>query len=156
MDKTILIVEDDVTFASILLDMAREAGLKGVISTAGAGTLNMARKLQPDAITLDLGLADINGFVLLDLLKHDPQTSGIPVHVISGYRSPKTNAMLARRSRKVAKNSYHMKGMAIDLRLPGCPLEEVRAAALSLGGGGVGFYPGPQFVHLDTGPVRAW
>ena len=80
----VLIVEDDVTFASILLDMAHEAGLKGVISTAGAGTLNMARKLQPDAITLDLGLADINGFVLLDLLKHDPQTRGIPVHVISG------------------------------------------------------------------------
>jgi uncharacterized protein YcbK (DUF882 family) len=79
-----------------------------------------------------------------------------PVHVISGYRSPKTNAMLARRSRKVAKNSYHMKGMAIDLRLPGRPLEEVRAAALSLGGGGVGFYPGPQFVHVDTGPVRTW
>ncbi|HET9428803.1 MAG TPA: response regulator, partial [Allosphingosinicella sp.] len=80
----ILIVEDDVTFASVLLEMAHQAGLKGVISTAGAGTLNMARKLQPDAITLDLGLADINGFVLLDLLKHDPQTSGIPVHVISG------------------------------------------------------------------------
>ena len=79
-----------------------------------------------------------------------------PVHVISGYRSPKTNAMLARRSSKVAKNSFHMKGMAIDLRLPGRRLEDVRAAALSLGGGGVGFYPGPQFVHLDTGPVRAW
>src|SRR5262245_2130583 len=79
-----------------------------------------------------------------------------PVHVISGYRSPKTNALLARRSTKVAKNSYHMKGMAIDLRLPGRRLEEVRAAALSLGGGGVGFYPGPQFVHIDTGPVRTW
>jgi uncharacterized protein YcbK (DUF882 family) len=79
-----------------------------------------------------------------------------PVHVISGYRSPKTNAMLARRSSKVAKNSYHMKGMAIDLRLPGRQLEEVRAAALSLRGGGVGFYPGPQFVHIDTGPVRTW
>ncbi len=79
-----------------------------------------------------------------------------PVHVISGYRSPKTNAMLARRSSKVAKNSYHMKGMAIDLRLPGRRLEDVRAAALSLGGGGVGFYPGPQFVHIDTGPVRTW
>ena len=64
--------------------------------------------------------------------------------------------MLARRSSKVAKNSFHMKGMAIDLRLPGRRLEDVRAAALSLGGGGVGFYPGPQFVHLDTGPVRAW
>jgi CheY-like chemotaxis protein len=83
-DPFVLIVEDDPTFATILLDAAHEAGLKGVISTAGAGTLNMARKLQPSAITLDLGLADIDGFVLLDLLKHDPQTSHVPIHVISG------------------------------------------------------------------------
>jgi CheY-like chemotaxis protein len=79
-----MIVEDDVTFASILLDLAREAGLKGVVSTAGAGTLALARKLQPDAITLDLGLSDIDGFVLLDLLKHDPKTRHLPIHVISG------------------------------------------------------------------------
>jgi len=83
-DAFVLIVEDDPTFASILLDLAREAGLKGVVSTAGAGTLAMARKLQPNAITLDLGLSDIDGFVLLDLLKHDPQTSHLPIHVISG------------------------------------------------------------------------
>jgi CheY-like chemotaxis protein len=80
----VLIVEDDPTFASILLDLAREAGLKGVVSTAGAGTLAMARKLQPNAITLDLGLSDIDGFVLLDLLKHDPQTAHMPIHVVSG------------------------------------------------------------------------
>jgi HAMP domain-containing protein/signal transduction histidine kinase/DNA-binding response OmpR family regulator len=80
----VLIVEDDPTFAAILLDLARGAGLKGVVSTAGAGTLAMARKLQPDAITLDLGLSDIDGFVLLDLLKHDPQTRHVPIHVISG------------------------------------------------------------------------
>ncbi|MFL6753214.1 MAG: HAMP domain-containing protein [Sphingomicrobium sp.] len=80
----VLIVEDDPTFAAILLDAAHEAGLKGVVSTAGAGTLGMARKLQPSAITLDLGLADIEGLVLLDLLKHDPQTSHMPIHVISG------------------------------------------------------------------------
>jgi CheY-like chemotaxis protein len=80
----VLIVEDDPTFATILLDAAHEAGLKGVVSTAGAGTLSMARKLQPSAITLDLGLADIDGFVLLDLLKHDPVTSHVPIHVISG------------------------------------------------------------------------
>jgi CheY-like chemotaxis protein len=80
----VLIVEDDPTFAAILLDFARESGLKGVVSTAGAGTLAMARKLQPSAITLDLGLSDIDGFVLLDLLKHDPQTSHLPIHVISG------------------------------------------------------------------------
>ena len=70
-----LIVEDDPTFAWMLLDVAHEAGLKGVMSTAGSGTLAMARKLQPSAITLDLGLADIDGFVLLDLLQHDPETS---------------------------------------------------------------------------------
>src|SRR5205823_9775266 len=83
-DPFVLIVEDDPTFASILLEIARGTGLKGVVSTAGAGTLAMARKLQPDAITLDLGLSDIDGFVLLDLLKHDPQTSHVPIHVVSG------------------------------------------------------------------------
>ena len=83
-DPFVLIVEDDVTFASILLDLAHGAGLKGVVSTAGAGTLALARKLRPHAITLDLGLDDINGFVLLDLLKHDPDTGQIPIHVISG------------------------------------------------------------------------
>ena len=83
-DPFVLIVEDDPTFASILLDLAHEAGLKGVVSTAGAGTLAMARKLQPHAITLDLGLSDIDGFVLLDLLKHDPLTGHLPIHVISG------------------------------------------------------------------------
>jgi CheY-like chemotaxis protein len=89
-DPFVLIVEDDPTFASILLDAAHEAGLKGVVSTAGAGTLAMARKLQPSAITLDLGLADIDGFVLLDLLKHDPDTRQIPIHVISGVDRSKS------------------------------------------------------------------
>jgi len=84
----VLIVEDDPTFATILLDAAHEAGLKGVVSTAGAGTLGMVRKLQPSAITLDLGLADIDGFVLLDLLKHDPETRHVPIHVISGLDKP--------------------------------------------------------------------
>jgi signal transduction histidine kinase/DNA-binding response OmpR family regulator len=90
----VLIVEDDPTFATILLDAAHEAGLKGVVSTAGAGTLAMVRKLQPTAITLDLGLADIDGFVLLDLLKHDPETRHLPIHVISGVdRSQSAIAM---------------------------------------------------------------
>ncbi|MGN6057964.1 MAG: ATP-binding protein, partial [Sphingomicrobium sp.] len=83
-DPFVLIVEDDPTFATILLDSAHEAGLRGVVSTAGAGTLAMARKLQPTAITLDLGLSDIDGFVLLDLLKHDPETRDLPIHVVSG------------------------------------------------------------------------
>ncbi|MDX8541105.1 HAMP domain-containing protein [Mesorhizobium abyssinicae] len=83
-DRVVLIVEDDPTFGGLLLGLARLAGLKGVLSTAGSGTLALARKLVPDAITLDLGLADIDGWVLFDLLRHDPKTTGIPIHVISG------------------------------------------------------------------------
>jgi uncharacterized protein YcbK (DUF882 family) len=79
-----------------------------------------------------------------------------PISVICGYRCPATNAMLAARSKKVAKNSYHLRGMAIDIRLPGRPLGEVREAAISLARGGVGYYPESQFVHVDTGPVRTW
>jgi uncharacterized protein YcbK (DUF882 family) len=79
-----------------------------------------------------------------------------PIHVISGYRSPETNAMLAAQSGGVAKNSYHVRGMAIDIRLPGRALREVQHAALDLAQGGVGFYPRSDFVHVDTGPVRSW
>jgi uncharacterized protein YcbK (DUF882 family) len=78
------------------------------------------------------------------------------IHVISGYRSPKTNAMLAAQSNGVAKNSFHVHGMAIDIQLPGRTLDEVRRAALDLARGGVGYYPKSDFVHVDTGPVRAW
>jgi uncharacterized protein YcbK (DUF882 family) len=95
---------------------------------------------------------------LLDLL-HRLRTSMAydgPIHVISGYRSPETNAMLAAQGNGVAKNSYHVRGMAIDLRLPGRLLDEVRRAALELARGGVGYYPKSDFVHVDTGPVRAW
>ena len=80
----VLIVEDDPVFANVLLDVAHDAAVKGVISPAGSGTLSMVRKLRPSAITLDLGLNDIDGFVLLDLLRHDPESSDIPVYVISG------------------------------------------------------------------------
>jgi uncharacterized protein YcbK (DUF882 family) len=79
-----------------------------------------------------------------------------PYHVISGYRSPKTNAKLAQKSGGVAKKSFHMKGMAIDVRLPHQDLAKVRQAAMDLHLGGVGYYPGSDFVHLDTGRIRFW
>jgi HAMP domain-containing protein/signal transduction histidine kinase/CheY-like chemotaxis protein len=83
-DRVVLIIEDDATFGGVLLGLARSNGLKGVLSTAGSGTLALARRLMPDAITLDLGLSDIDGWVLFDLLRHDPKTRGIPISVISG------------------------------------------------------------------------
>jgi uncharacterized protein YcbK (DUF882 family) len=79
------------------------------------------------------------------------------VEVISGYRSPATNARLRRTGGGgVASRSLHMDGRAIDVRLRGVPLAELRDAALSLQAGGVGYYPREGFVHLDTGRVRRW
>ena len=79
-----------------------------------------------------------------------------PFQVISGYRSPKTNAMLARRSSGVAKNSQHLYGKAVDIRLPECSLDYLHRAAVSLKAGGVGYYPKSNFVHVDVGRVRYW
>jgi uncharacterized protein YcbK (DUF882 family) len=76
--------------------------------------------------------------------------------VISAYRSPQTNEMLRSRSSGVAKNSQHILGHAIDVRLQGLALEQLRDTARSLRMGGVGYYPGSNFVHVDTGRVRYW
>ena len=79
-----------------------------------------------------------------------------PFQVVSGYRTPKTNAMLRRRSRAVAKNSYHIKGMAVDIAMRTRSVRRIWRAGLSLGAGGVGRYSRSHFVHLDSGPVRRW
>ncbi len=82
-----------------------------------------------------------------------------PFHVISGYRTPETNAMLQERGGAhsgVATHSLHIEGKAIDIRVPGIKLEHLRDSAKGLKIGGVGFYPGSNFVHVDTGRVRCW
>jgi len=81
-----------------------------------------------------------------------------PIHIVSSYRSPKTNAMLRRRSHGVAQFSQHMLGKAIDFFIPGVPLEQLRFAGLRLQRGGVGYYPtsGSPFVHVDVGGIRHW
>jgi uncharacterized protein YcbK (DUF882 family) len=95
---------------------------------------------------------------LLDQLHDLQDTLGVKkqIHVICGYRSPFTNAQLRSRSHGVAKNSLHMQGRAIDIRMVGVDSRTVRDAALSMAQGGVGYYPGSNFVHLDTGDVRTW
>lgn len=79
-----------------------------------------------------------------------------PYHVISGYRSPRTNSRLRRKSKGVASRSLHMYGKAIDIRVPGLQTSVLRDTALRLSVGGVGYYPGSNFVHIDTGRVRCW
>ena len=95
---------------------------------------------------------------LLDLLSvlHRTVGSNKPFEVISGYRSPATNAMLHAESHGVAAKSLHMQGMAIDIRLADCGLANLHAAARSLKLGGVGYYPASDFVHVDVGRVRYW
>lgn len=99
---------------------------------------------------IDTGLLDLLTLVRRKLDVREPY------HVISGYRSPKTNARLRARSNGVAKKSLHMQGKAIDVRLPPVPLTELRQVALDLKAGGVGYYPKSGFVHLDVGRPRFW
>ena len=100
--------------------------------------------------TMDLRTVDIMA------ASHNLLDVNEPYMLLSGYRSPKTNAMLRSRSRGVAKNSLHMRGQAADLRLSSRSTSQMARAAISCGGGGVGRYSGSNFVHMDCGVVRNW
>ncbi len=131
-----------------------------------AATYFEAGRYLPDALAaLDRVLRDHRtGEVhpmspgLIDLVAGLAGRFGQPdaVQVISGYRSPASNAALHARSSGVATKSLHMQGMAMDIRISGVPLPRLRDAALALGRGGVGYYPDSDFVHVDVGRVRRW
>ena len=87
---------------------------------------------------------------------HNLLEADTPYLMLSGYRSPNTNAMLRSKSRGVARNSLHMKGQAADLRLNGRSVSQIARAAISCSAGGVGKYSRSNFVHMDCGPVRTW
>lgn len=103
-----------------------------------------------DVKTMDIRTIDIMAAA------HNLMDANDPYLLLSGYRSPKTNAMLRSRSRGVAKNSRHMKGQAADLRLGSRSVNQMFRAAAACSGGGVGRYSGSNFVHMDCGPVRTW
>ena len=111
-----------------------------------------------DHRTGDVARIDPKLLDLLFLLQAEVVKGGAPAAfaVISGYRSPRSNELLRNRSGAVARHSLHLKGMAADVRLPGVRLSVLRDAALELKRGGVGYYGGDGFVHVDTGRVRSW
>ena len=98
---------------------------------------------------------DRNLYDLLYTLQQQVEKPGT-FQVISGYRSPTSNAKLRSASNGVAKRSLHMRGKAIDIRLPGVELKHLRQAALNMRAGGVGYYPKSNFIHVDTGRPRFW
>ena len=95
---------------------------------------------------------------LINLLYEIKQHIGYDVqfNILSGYRTKRTNEMLRRRGEGVARNSYHIKGMAVDINVPNVSIRKLRDIALGLRKGGVGYYPSHGFVHVDVGPVRSW
>ena len=167
---------------SAMVVFAAVAGTATLATSAGAETrtLRMYYTHTKESITVTFkkdgkyvksGLKKLNRFLrdfrrneptrmdpkLFDLVWEVYQKSGCrkPIQVISGYRSPRTNAMLRRRGRKVAKHSQHTRGKALDFSLPGVSVDKLRALGLQAHVGGVGYYRG-SFVHLDTGRVRHW
>lgn len=120
-----------------------------------AGPLREFNHLLRDWRTDEVADIDLK---VLDLLAelHRLMDTTQPFDIISGYRSPKTNAMLRANSGGVAKKSFHMRGMAIDVNLPGRDLRALQKAAVGLKRGGVGYYGKSQFIHVDTGRVRYW
>jgi HAMP domain-containing protein/CheY-like chemotaxis protein/signal transduction histidine kinase len=97
-DPVLLIVEDDATFAGVLMDQAHERGLKALVAMRGASAITLAKNFQPRAITLDVRLPDMSGWTVLDHLKHDPVTRHIPIHVISGVDTPRDGFTLGART----------------------------------------------------------
>jgi uncharacterized protein YcbK (DUF882 family) len=111
----------------------------------------LMRDTHTDAIKqIDKDLLDL---IFTISIKLNPQK---PFHVICGYRTPESNALLLKRNKSAVKNSYHMKGQAVDIRLPGIKTSVLRGAAYKLKRGGIGYYPRRRFVHIDVGPVRYW
>jgi uncharacterized protein YcbK (DUF882 family) len=112
---------------------------------------HIMRDTRTDAVkTIDKNLLDLISAISLKLKPKEP------FRVISGYRSPKTNNLLRKSGKGAAKNSYHLKGQAVDIRLPGHRISELRKAAYELKSGGIGYYPKSRFVHIDVGPIRYW
>ena len=98
---------------------------------------------------IDLRLIDLLHMVSL-------KTGSRRFHVISGYRSPATNSMLRQDGRKVASRSLHLRGQAVDIRMPAADTRHLYQVAVDLKRGGAGYYPGRNFVHVDVGRVRYW
>jgi uncharacterized protein YcbK (DUF882 family) len=95
---------------------------------------------------------------LIDLMARMQRTlgTGEPLQIVSGYRSPRSNARARSADSRVARNSFHTQGQAVDLRVDGYTIGQLRRAAIALQAGGVGTYPRRNFLHLDVGPIRRW
>lgn len=123
----------------------------GYISESLRSVSHFMRDFRQNRVkAIDPALLDIVHAISLNIGSHKK------FEVMSGYRSPKTNRMLARRSKNVAKKSFHMRGKAMDFQVKNVSSKSLRRIALALKAGGVGYYPGARYIHVDSGNVRTW
>lgn len=124
---------------------------EGYIRESLASVSHFMRDFRQNQVKdVDPALLDIVHAISMNIGSHRK------FEVMSGYRSPKTNRMLRRRSRNVAKKSYHMRAKAMDFQVKNVSSQNLRKVALALKKGGVGYYPGARYIHVDTGTVRTW
>ncbi len=144
------------------LKLARQGGeIIDVIYRVGdtyiPEALDMLSQFLRDSHNDEVKSYDPRTFDLLHTMLAKLNRSSSVIEILCGYRTVETNdALRASGTTNAAEHSQHIEGNALDLRVPGIPAVELRDAALSLGAGGVGYYPKGQFIHVDTGPVREW
>lgn len=118
--------------------------------------ISMLNRFLRDHRTNDTASYDPHEFDVLHALMDKLHRPNGVIQIVCGYRTPWSNHYLREHGKGVAEHSQHMLSKAIDIRVPGVPTRTLDEAALSLGLGGVGYYPRSQFVHVDVGPVRQW
>ncbi len=119
------------------------------------GALKKINYILRDHRSGEIKAIDVKLLELLHAISNKTRRQA-PIHIISGYRSPATNKSLRKKRTGVASKSLHMLGKAIDFRIPGFSTRELRNVARKMKGGGVGYYPKSDFVHVDTGRIRYW
>jgi uncharacterized protein YcbK (DUF882 family) len=154
---TINDLSSEVRFLSLFNPRTKE-GYNGVYWRNGeyvASAVDSVNYIMRDVRTGNITQIDTDLLDLMYKISLKLKTDG-PFHILSGYRSHKTNSLMVRQFESAAKNSYHTKGQAVDIRLPGHKTSILRRAAYELKQGGIGYYPRRRFVHIDVGPVRYW
>ena len=142
----------------LLFNPRTKEGYNGVYWRNGeyvASALDRVNYIMRDVRTDDIKQIDTDLLDLIYKISLKLKMKG-PFHVLSGYRNHKTNSLLHKHYENTAKNSFHTKGQAVDIRLPGQRTSSLRRAAFELSEGGIGYYPRQGFVHIDVGPVRYW
>ncbi|MGD2024026.1 MAG: DUF882 domain-containing protein [Desulfobacterales bacterium] len=141
-----------------LFNTRTKEGYNGIYWRNGeyvASALENVNYIMRDIRTDDVKQIDTDLLDLIYKISLKLKTDG-PFHILSGYRSHKTNSLLFEHYENAAKKSFHTKGQAVDIRLPGQRASVLRRAAFELSEGGIGYYPRQRFVHIDVGPVRYW